>query len=170
MLLAILNTCSKEELDEDDMILNLTDGTAGAMDVDQAPLTPSESSPTLGGSVDAASTSSETGSAITAIQDMDMAEVTPADKLAMKNRIRQKMLAVARLSRMYAVLRNESESVSELKDLMGTTKLPYGSLALGADGLKRAIHSFEDAKRSDQDNERMPPTKDEKPVEAAQES
>lgn len=178
MLLAILNTCSKEELDEDDMILNLTetaeaaDTTAGAMDVDPAPLTPSESNITslASGEVTPTTTLSETESvtttATTPIQDTDMTEVTPAEKQAMKNRIRQKMLAVARLSRMYAVLRNESEAVSELKDLMGTTKLPYGSLALGAEGLKRAINSFEDAKKSDQDNERLPPTKDEKPKEA----
>ncbi|KAI8350267.1 serine/threonine-protein phosphatase 2B catalytic subunit [Mortierella sp. GBAus27b] len=131
MLLAILNTCSKEELDEDDMLLSLTDGTVGAMDIDQAPLTPSESDPTS----------------------------------AVKNRIRQKMLAIARLSRMYAVLRSESEAVSELKDLMGTTKLPYGSLALGAEGLKKAINTFEDAKKSDLDNERMPPAKEEKTTE-----
>jgi len=164
MLLAILNTCSKEELDEDDMILNLTDGAAGAMEVDPAPLTPTESnqSPTV--SAEVSSTSSVTGSDTTAMEDTDMADASRAlaDKLASKNRIRQKILAVARLSRMYAVLRNESEAVSELKDLMGTTKLPYGSLALGAEGLKRAIHSFDDAKKSDQDNERLPPSKEEK--------
>jgi serine/threonine-protein phosphatase 2B catalytic subunit len=78
------------------------------------------------------------------------------------NRIRQKILAVGRISRVFAVLRQESESVSELKDLMGTTKLPYGSLALGAEGLRRAIHNFDDAKRSDIENERLPPTKEEK--------
>ncbi|KAF9359055.1 3',5'-cyclic-nucleotide phosphodiesterase (PDEase) (3':5'-CNP) [Mortierella sp. NVP85] len=164
MLLAILNTCSKEELDEDDMILNLTDGAAGAMEVDPAPLTPTESNQTPTASVEASSASSVTGSDATAMEDTDMADASRAlaDKLASKNRIRQKILAVARLSRMYAVLRNESEAVSELKDLMGTTKLPYGSLALGAEGLKRAIHSFDDAKKSDQDNERLPPSKEEK--------
>ncbi|KAK3828079.1 MAG: Metallo-dependent phosphatase-like protein [Benniella sp.] len=165
MLLAILNTCSKEELDEDDMILNLTDGgAAGAMEVDPAPLTPTESNQTATASAEASSASSVTGSDVTAMEDTDMADASRAlaDKLASKNRIRQKILAVARLSRMYAVLRNESEAVSELKDLMGTTKLPYGSLALGAEGLKRAIHSFDDAKKSDQDNERLPPSKEEK--------
>lgn len=164
MLLAILNTCSKEELDEDDMILNLTDGAAGAMEVDPAPLTPAESNQSPVASADATSTASATGSDATAMEDTDMADASRAlaEKQASKNRIRQKILAVARLSRMYAVLRNESEAVSELKDLMGTTKLPYGSLALGAEGLKKAIHSFDDAKKSDQDNERLPPSKEEK--------
>ncbi|KAF9303399.1 3',5'-cyclic-nucleotide phosphodiesterase (PDEase) (3':5'-CNP) [Mortierella antarctica] len=149
MLLAILNTCSKEELAEDDMILNLTDGTSvgGAMEVDTAPISSGSSHSTV------SSTSS--------IQDEDMTDAM-TDREANKNRIRQKILAIGRISRVFAVLRNESESVSELKDLMGTSRLPYGSLALGAEGLKKAIHSFEDAKRSDRDNERLPPTKEEK--------
>ncbi|KAF9931670.1 3',5'-cyclic-nucleotide phosphodiesterase (PDEase) (3':5'-CNP) [Linnemannia zychae] len=148
MLLAILNTCSKEELAEDDMNLNLT----GAMDIDSAPVSPGSSQISI--------VSSGVGS--DGQQDTVMTEASAADRDFNKNRIRQKILAVGRISRVFAVLRNESESVSELKDLMGTTKLPYGSLQLGAEGLKRAIHSFEDARRSDIDNERLPPTKEEK--------
>lgn len=149
MLLAILNTCSKEELAEDDMILNLTDGTSagGAMEVDTAPISSGSSHTTV--------------SSASSIQDEDMTDAM-TEREANKNRIRQKILAIGRISRVFAVLRNESESVSELKDLMGTSRLPYGSLALGAEGLKKAIHSFEDAKRSDRDNERLPPTKEEK--------
>ncbi|KAF8938991.1 3',5'-cyclic-nucleotide phosphodiesterase (PDEase) (3':5'-CNP) [Haplosporangium gracile] len=148
MLLAILNTCSKEELAEDDMNLNLT----RAMEVDSTPMS--------SGSSQTSVVSSGVGSE--GPQDTVMTEVSPADREANKNRIRQKILAIGRISRVFAVLRNESESISELKDLMGTTKLPYGSLELGAEGLKRAIHSFEDAKRSDMENERLPPTKEEK--------
>ncbi|KAG0369970.1 serine/threonine protein phosphatase 2B catalytic subunit 2 [Gamsiella multidivaricata] len=158
MLLAILNTCSKEELAEDDVILNLTDGSAGEMDVD-ATLAISEN-----GNGSASSGVNTNGTDNAAVQDADMVDVSNAraERDANRNRIRQKILAVGRLSRVFAVLRNESEAVSELKDLMGTTKLPYGSLALGAEGLKKAIHSFEDAKRSDMDNERLPPTKEAK--------
>lgn len=39
----------------------------------------------------------------------------------------------------------ESERVSELKLALSSTKLPYGTLAAGAEGLETAIHSFEDA-------------------------
>lgn len=39
----------------------------------------------------------------------------------------------------------ESERVSELKNVTGTGKLPYGTLALGSEGIKEAITSFEDA-------------------------
>ncbi|KAF9437549.1 3',5'-cyclic-nucleotide phosphodiesterase (PDEase) (3':5'-CNP) [Entomortierella beljakovae] len=152
MLLAILNTCSKDELAEDDMILNLSENSSsgGAMDIDTVPVSP--------GSIYSAASSSN------GIVDADMSDASreQVDKESAKSRIRQKMLAVGRLSRVFAVLRNEAEAVSELKDLMGTTKLPYGSLALGAEGLRRAIHTFEDAKKSDMDNERLPPTKEQK--------
>ena len=43
------------------------------------------------------------------------------------------------------VLSEESERVSELKNVSGSGKLPYGTLALCAEGIKEAITSFEDA-------------------------
>jgi serine/threonine-protein phosphatase 2B catalytic subunit len=39
----------------------------------------------------------------------------------------------------------ESERVSELKNISGSTRLPVGALALGAEGIKDAINSFDDA-------------------------
>jgi serine/threonine-protein phosphatase 2B catalytic subunit len=39
----------------------------------------------------------------------------------------------------------ESERVSELKSMSGSAKLPYGALALGAEGIKDAIKGFDDA-------------------------
>jgi hypothetical protein len=39
----------------------------------------------------------------------------------------------------------ESERVSELKSISGSSRLPYGTLALGAEGIKMAIKSFDDA-------------------------
>jgi len=75
--------------------------------------------------------------------------------------------------------------VSELKSISGSSRLPYGTLALGAEGIKNAIKSFDDAyvrspllpsssfcsseglndfcpdlsrrRKSDIDNERLPP-------------
>lgn len=43
------------------------------------------------------------------------------------------------------VLSEESERVSELKSRSGSSKLPYGTLALGAEGIKDAIRGFDDA-------------------------
>ncbi|RHZ81072.1 hypothetical protein Glove_124g13 [Diversispora epigaea] len=75
--------------------------------------------------------------------------------------IRNKILAVGKMARVFSVLREESESVMELKTVTGTGKLPYGTLALGAEGIKKAITSFEEARRSDLENERLPPTRKE---------
>lgn len=41
--------------------------------------------------------------------------------------------------------------------MSGETKLPYGALANGADGIKESITNFIDARKSDIDNEHLPP-------------
>jgi serine/threonine-protein phosphatase 2B catalytic subunit len=53
--------------------------------------------------------------------------------------------------------REESERVSELKSISGSNALPAGLLASGAEGIKEAIQGFEDARKSDIENERLPP-------------
>ena len=118
MLMAILNTCSKEELEED-----ITPSTVSA-----------PASPPL---------------------EKDT-ETSDAKRRAIKNKI----LAIGRLSRVFQVLREESERVTELKTASGG-KLPAGTLMLGAEGIKQAIHNFEDARKVDLQNERLPPSHDE---------
>ncbi|KAL8995635.1 MAG: hypothetical protein Q9169_004678 [Polycauliona sp. 2 TL-2023] len=119
MLIAILNTCSKEEL-QDERTPDETD----------EPVSP------------------------------------PAEKLdpdsteAKRRNIKNKILAIGRLSRVFQVLREESERVTELKTASGG-RLPAGTLMLGAEGIKQAIHNFEDARKVDLQNERLPPTHDE---------
>lgn len=117
MLIAILNTCSKEELEED---------------ITPPLVSPAPSSPTP--------TNAEVDS-------------TEAKRRAIKNKI----LAIGRLSRVFQVLREESERVTELKTASGG-RLPAGTLMLGAEGIKQAIHNFEDARKVDLQNERLPPT------------
>lgn len=117
MLIAILNTCSKEELE------------------DETPTSSGPSSPPLA--------------------NMDP-ESTDYKRRAIKNKI----LAIGRLSRVFQVLREESERVTELKTASGG-RLPAGTLMLGAEGIKQAIHNFEDARKVDLDNERLPPTHEE---------
>ncbi|EMD34648.1 hypothetical protein CERSUDRAFT_116822 [Gelatoporia subvermispora B] len=111
MLLAMLNTCTKEELEES------SDEEAVA-----SPTTP-------------------------------VSEESAERRKVIKNKI----LAVGRMARVFALLREESEKVSELKSVSGSGRLPYGTLALGAEGIKDAISSFEDARKSDIENERLPP-------------
>ena len=118
MLIAILNTCSKEELEEDP--------------VSPGPITPPPS---------------------TANMDPDSTEFK-------RRAIKNKILAIGRLSRVFQVLREESERVTELKTASGG-RLPAGTLMLGAEGIKQAIHNFEDARKVDLQNERLPPSHEE---------
>ncbi|KAK3171674.1 hypothetical protein OEA41_003758 [Lepraria neglecta] len=117
MLIAILNTCSKEELEPGV-------GTPSS----ELPSPPLEKD----------------------------TESTEAKRRAIKN----KVLAIGRLSRVFQVLREESERITELKTASGG-KLPAGTLMLGAEGIKQAIHNFEDARKVDLQNERLPPSHDE---------
>ncbi|CCO37863.1 protein phosphatase 3, catalytic subunit [Rhizoctonia solani AG-1 IB] len=61
------------------------------------------------------------------------------------------------MSRVFSLLREESERVSELKNVSGTGKLQQGVLAAGAENIKDSIGSFDDARKSDIENERLPP-------------
>ncbi|KAI9149350.1 Serine/threonine-protein phosphatase 2B catalytic subunit [Paramyrothecium foliicola] len=118
MLLAILSTCSEEELKE------------------ETPMSTSPSSP--------ASIASEDPNSI------------EYKRKAIKNKI----LAIGRMSRVFQVLREESERVTELKTASGG-RLPAGTLMSGAEGIKNAIHGFEDARKVDLQNERLPPSHEE---------
>jgi serine/threonine-protein phosphatase 2B catalytic subunit len=122
MLIAILNTCSKEELEEE------TPLSATSADPLSPPLPVSE-------------------------YDVNSIEYK-------RRAIKNKILAIGRLSRVFQVLREESERVTELKTATGG-RLPAGTLMLGAEGIKEAITSFEDARKVDLQNERLPPTHEE---------
>lgn len=118
MLIAILNTCSEEELQQE---------TPSSTSAPQSPPLPSPADASL-----------------------------EARKRAVKNKI----LAIGRMSRVFNVLREESERVTELKTVSGG-RLPAGTLMLGAEGIKNAITNFEDARKVDLQNERLPPSHDE---------
>jgi len=117
MLIAILNCCSKEELeDESDEEIN-----------------------------------DETG--------VEMDGEGPDRRKVIKNKI----LAVGRMARVFALLRSvhrlaeyvfclnvvvnseESERVSELKNSTGSNTLPSGNLVLGSEAIKDAITGYDDA-------------------------
>ncbi|XP_017037363.1 serine/threonine-protein phosphatase 2B catalytic subunit 1 isoform X1 [Drosophila kikkawai] len=91
----------------------------------------------------------------------------PASMSALRKEIiRNKIRAIGKMSRVFSILREESESVLQLKGLTPTGALPVGALSGGRDSLKEAlqgltaatqIHSFAEAKGMDAVNERMPP-------------
>ncbi|KAJ8488250.1 hypothetical protein ONZ45_g14019 [Pleurotus djamor] len=77
--------------------------------------------------------------------------------------IKNKILAVGRMQRVFQLLREEAENASELSPAgepsgMAAVSARLGQDALGATGLqiRRQIHSFDDARRSDIANERLP--------------
>ena len=131
MLIAILNICSKEELEEEE------EDTSFLAELDRP---------------DAEATA-QVAQAAPAAEAMAVDEY-PERRMVIKNKI----LAVGRMSRVFSVLREEAKRVSELKVATGTGKLPYGTLALGSEGIKDAIHNFDEARRVDIENERLPPT------------
>ncbi|TQS36302.1 hypothetical protein Golomagni_03252 [Golovinomyces magnicellulatus] len=121
MLMAILSTCSEDELKEDIAPSAISPG----------PISPLSSSP-----------------------------LDPESIEYKRRAIKNKILAIGRLSRVFQVLREESESVTELKTASGG-RLPAGTLMLGAEGIKEAITGFEDARKVDLKNERLPPSHEE---------
>eukprot|EP00842_Homolaphlyctis_polyrhiza_P006030 jgi/Hompol1/6428/HPOL_002893-RA len=82
-------------------------------------------------------------------------ELTEAEER--KKVIKNKIKAVGRMARVFATLREEKESIMELKNVLGVQHLPPGTLALGSEGIKQAIQSFDEAKKADEENERLPP-------------
>lgn len=139
MLLAILNICSQEEL--------------SGSEVDK-----------------------ELNSPVVIVPE-SAEDMTPEQR---RQIIKNKVLAIGKISRTFSVLRENSELVMELKNLSGTGKLPTGTLGLGSEGIRKgrlflykmhikhilrsyffdfflAITTFEEARRSDIENERLPP-------------
>lgn len=144
MLLLILNICTEEELDEDTPLVPALD----------SPL----ASPIMARSAELFATD---------VNDNDndnSAVVASSEELSLEEKrlaLRNKILAIGRMSRMFQVLREDAEQVERLKN-MNQGVLPKGSLSNGREGLETAILTFEDARKADLANEALPPSKDER--------
>lgn len=123
MLIAIPNTCSEEELKEED--------------------TPS----------------TDPASPASAFLPVDTGPTVNSSEIK-RRAIRNKTLTIGRLSRVFRVLREQSEGITEL-EIATTGRLPPGTLMLGAEGIKQAIHNFEEARKVDLHNEHLPPAHEE---------
>jgi serine/threonine-protein phosphatase 2B catalytic subunit len=74
-----------------------------------------------------------------------------------RSAIKSKILAVGRMSRVFALLREEAESGSELKSIDGVPTTSTDTLNNGAEEVKVMIKDFKGARTSDIENERLPP-------------
>ncbi|KAF7304318.1 Serine/threonine-protein phosphatase [Mycena chlorophos] len=85
---------------------------------------------------------------------------TPEDIARRRQEIKNKIIAVGRMQRVFQLLREEAESASELVDAEVGEAGPGLGLGPSALGVQRQvrqnIHNFEDARRSDMLNERLP--------------
>ncbi|CAH02173.1 calcineurin catalytic subunit A [Kluyveromyces lactis] len=127
MLIAILNICAEEELDEDVPIIDEAVGKISEVD--------------------------------DGVNEKESPRSNILDE-AKRRSLRNKIMAIAKVSRMYSVLREESEKVQYLKTINSGT-LPKGALAHGAEGLTETLSEFEKARKQDLINERVPPKMEE---------
>ncbi|QPG74470.1 hypothetical protein FOA43_001800 [Brettanomyces nanus] len=83
-----------------------------------------------------------------------------------KTALRNKILAIGRVSRMFNILREEAEKVERLRSLSGGSQLPKGVLLGGSGELDDKLSTFEEARLADLSNEAMPPSDEEQEKEA----
>ncbi|GMM53759.1 calcineurin catalytic subunit A [Maudiozyma humilis] len=139
MLVAILNICTEDELEEETPLIKedlVDEATAGGK-------------PKV--TVTAPTAGAATGGEIT----VSKGSILDDDKR--RAALRAKILAIAKVSRMYSVLRQESDKVQYLKS-MNDGMLPRGALAHGSKGLEETLTHFERARKEDLVNEKLPPS------------
>jgi len=70
--------------------------------------------------------------------------------------LRDKVLAVSKLMKVYNVIREEQENIVKLKALSPSGRLPNGILTKGSKAISNAVTSFESARNADLENEKLP--------------
>lgn len=137
MLVSILNICTEDELGE------------------ETPLIPERV-----GTVEASQEPADDKARIDTIQEKDVNKTSSIlDDETRRKSLRNKILAIAKVSRMYSVLREESDKVKYLKAI-NSGVLPRGALAHGSEGLNETLSTFERARKQDLINEKLPPSLD----------
>jgi serine/threonine-protein phosphatase 2B catalytic subunit len=79
------------------------------------------------------------------------------ERMRRREAIREKIRAVSRFARMYSTLREEQETVKQIKALSNQEMLPRGVLLGGRLSLQQTLGDFKSALVADRPNERRPP-------------
>lgn len=155
ILMCMLNVCTKEELE------------APATDISEHVVRgikelKMEGKVSAGATTLVRATATATAATAQATPTNDDNDVSTRRKIlnGARNRLKTRLLAIGRTSRMLNVLREEAEKVEGLRDAKDG-KLPRGLLLDGREELHHYIKSFRDAKSEDLKNEGMPPSEDE---------
>ncbi|ETO35383.1 hypothetical protein RFI_01679, partial [Reticulomyxa filosa] len=81
----------------------------------------------------------------------------PSEVLRKKGGVlKDKVVAVTKLMRMYRVLKENQNNIIQLKQLSPNRQLPAGILQGGQAAIEKALSSFNEAKRADKANDAMP--------------
>jgi len=72
--------------------------------------------------------------------------------------LRNKVISVSRMMKMFRTLRQENEIVVQLKGLCPDNKIPKGVLSMGKEGLREELDTFTNVKEMDRINEKRPET------------
>jgi len=83
--------------------------------------------------------------------------ITAEEEAKRKEMLRTKIKSVSKMLRMFSVLRQERETIMQLKSFLDGNQLPPGIISEGAGAMEAALGNFKAAKKVDQRNERRPP-------------
>lgn len=139
MLVSILNICTEDELEESVPIIEEKVGKYDTLD----------STPTT-----------EDNNAMELKEEQKVRTLSILDDERRRKALRSKILAIAKVSRMFTVLREESDKVQYIKT-MNAGILPRGALAHGREGLNETFSTFEKSREQDLVNEKLPPALEE---------
>jgi len=70
--------------------------------------------------------------------------------------LKKKVLSISKLLKLYKILRQEQESILQLKQLIPSQKLPFGLVSKGPDAIQHMLTNFDSAKEADSVNEKRP--------------
>lgn len=89
----------------------------------------------------------------------DLEESERIRKAEVRMRLQKKIVAIGKMAKYFNTLREESETVLQLKGLTPNGRLPPGALSDGLNANMPNVGNFSDAKKLDLINERMPERK-----------